>query len=1049
MMASPEYTNEQLNYFRICSVATDIFPEGLRGIFKQEWDHRYTTTLGKWEDTAQNGQDFYNGESSSNRRRNALLLATMINGKRIEWDCTMLFYAILYSDCIGGLNPTVQASVDDLRRFRNEDFAHMPQGNLTDSEFQIAINKVDAAFQVLGLSTTKIQLITKQTSFPTKELDNTHKIVTKLKNENAKLDTEKQVLEDQLQKEAPSFCVLPPAPSHSTIRRDKEVSDSKELLHEMKEANDTYLSTLYFSGNPGSGKSQLARQVDEKWYNSVITDDGTAAFVMTLNAKNSDTLLESFVTFAQKLKLPECAVTNIISSSTTKAEDKIRYLKSLIINKLYLYTTWLLILDNVVDLSLPHLPHPGSEEWKGGQLIITTQDTSSIPPSCSFVTHVSKSRGMEPSDAASLLASISGVSDKEMEITVAKEFDNQPLALASAATYVTLLRESRASPSFEWNNYLKKLREGKRRLTEDHLARINPSYPLPMTAALTLAVGRTIEADDVMKQAFNLLCLCSSEPLRLDILQIYISNSNEDLDSEEIAIKLQQCTLLLFEYQEDYTCIRLHQAVHDVIRTVCATLPDVDREERAYKAVMSFCKFLKINLPRNWEHNHFSTGSKPLVPHLNTLVKELNQVFSKTCSFVTEHEDISMLFDWVTKLAQICEHHCCFYTALDFLVISLKQVGPEHVQVALIYNNLGKVYQKLGDLQQAKQHYERSLALYMKQLAPEHVYVATTYNNLGVLHNDLGEMQQAKQHYERSLAIRLKQLGPEHVDVATTYNNLGVLHNDLGDLQQAKQHYERSLAIYLEQLGPEHVAVATTYNNLGRLHNDLGNLQQAKQHYERSLTIYLKQLDPEHVDVAKTYNNLGRLHNDLGNLQQAKQHLKRSLAIRLKQLGPEHVDVAKTYNNLGRLHNNLGELQQAKQHYERSLSIYLKQLGSEHVYVATTYNNLGRLHNDLFDLQQAKQHYERSLSIYLKQLGPEDIHVATTYYNLGLLHNDLGDWQQAKQHLERSLAIRMKQLGPEHLHVATTYNKLEQVYLHLDDLRGAKQDHVHCCCKIV
>ena len=65
----------------------------------------------------------------------------------------------------------------------------------------------------------------------------------------------------------------------------------------------------------------------------------------------------------------------------------------------------------------------------------------------------------------------------------------------------------------------------------------------------------------------------------------------------------------------------------------------------------------------------------------------------------------------------------------------------------------------------------------LKQLGSEHVEVTMTYNNLGRLHNDLGDLQQAKQHYKRSLAIRLKQLGPEHVDVATTYDNLGRLHN--------------------------------------------------------------------------------------------------------------------------------------------------------------------------------------------------------------------------------------------------------------------------------
>ena len=84
----------------------------------------------------------------------------------------------------------------------------MPQGKLTDPEFKVAINKADAAFQVLGLSTTKLRLIRKQTSFPTKELENTQKEVVKLKNEVAKLDTERQLLEDQLQKEAPSFCIV-------------------------------------------------------------------------------------------------------------------------------------------------------------------------------------------------------------------------------------------------------------------------------------------------------------------------------------------------------------------------------------------------------------------------------------------------------------------------------------------------------------------------------------------------------------------------------------------------------------------------------------------------------------------------------------------------------------------------------------------------------------------------------------------------------------------------------------------------------------------------
>ena len=132
----------------------------------------------------------------------------------------MLFYAILYSDCIGhGLHPVVESNIDDLRQFRNEEFAHMPKGHLSDPDFQIAIGRVYAAFQGLGLSTLQIQDIRNQRSFRTEELRNVLKKVDDLRQElqekGRKLqerakklqekEKERQVLEEQLHKEISSF----------------------------------------------------------------------------------------------------------------------------------------------------------------------------------------------------------------------------------------------------------------------------------------------------------------------------------------------------------------------------------------------------------------------------------------------------------------------------------------------------------------------------------------------------------------------------------------------------------------------------------------------------------------------------------------------------------------------------------------------------------------------------------------------------------------------------------------------------------------------------
>ena len=92
---------------------------------------------------------------------------------------------------------------------------------------------------------------------------------------------------------------------------------------------------------------------------------------------------------------------------------------------------------------------------------------------------------------------------------------------------------------------------------------------------------------------------------------------------------------------------------------------------------------------------------------------------------------------------------------------------------------------------------------------PDHVDVAISYHNLGVLHYNLGDLSQAKDYHDRALAIRLKKLGPDHVDVANSYNSLGIVHYNLGDLSQAKDYHDRARAIRLKKLGPDHVDVAT------------------------------------------------------------------------------------------------------------------------------------------------------------------------------------------------------------------------------------------------
>ena len=968
MATGSEYTEEQLNYFRICCITTDELTDGLRRTFKQEWDNRYASTLGEWKDKPQNGQDFKNKESLRNQARNQELLATMINGNSAEWDCTMLFYAILFSDCIGrGLNSVVRSNVDDLRKFRNQDFAHLPRGHISDSKLQSAIAKVQGAFQALGLSIVKIQEIRNQANFPTSYLN--------------KLKHEVKVLEDQLQSKITPFCILPPKPSHDIAARNDEVANITQKLKQLKENNESQVNFLYISGNPGSGKSQLAGLVAEQ-----IFEESTDAFVMTLDASNLDRLLDSYVSFARHLKCSEYSVTNTLNNKDLKTEEKIAYIKSLAGIKVELYDSWLLLVDNVVSIREMHAHLPfdtGNSHWSKGQLLITSQDTTYIPTHNSFIKQISVSKGMAPSDATSLLATISGIADDETAEKVAHALDYQPLALASAATFVKQLCDSKPSRHLGWRNFLEKLEEGQLENTETFLSNTNASYPYSMTTAIALAVEKSMLSDRVLKHAFNVIALCAPQPLNIDIVTNYIqkaeassdvSTGGEFKDKDVIGLRIRKSSLLLIEDDNCEVYVRIHQVVRDVIQRLIKQHSETDRFKAVHVAILSLNQFIVDTKTDDYTAN----GFRLLVPHLRFLSTQSESIFKEND---------------LTKDLKNC-------------IFNLKEY-PHY------FRRFGRICCVHFDLKDAKRYFQSCLDLTLQLLESEDYSVATAYGDLGVVLREQGDLKQAKEYLEHALVIRLQSFGPQHPDdLATCYNNMGLLLRDQGDLKQAMEHLKLALDIMVQTLGPQHPSVATSYNNIATVLREQDDLRQAKEYHERALHVMLQTLRPQHPDVATSYNNIANLLRDQGDLKQAKEYHEYALAIRVETLGPQHPDVATSHENLAAVLRDQGDLKQAKEYHECALAIRLQTLEPQHPDVASSYYNAALLLRDQGDLKQAKEYHERALAIRQQTLGPQHPDVASSYINLAAVLRDQGDLREAKEYHERALAIRQQSLGP-------------------------------------
>ncbi|BAY24038.1 TPR domain protein [Calothrix sp. NIES-2100] len=348
------------------------------------------------------------------------------------------------------------------------------------------------------------------------------------------------------------------------------------------------------------------------------------------------------------------------------------------------------------------------------------------------------------------------------------------------------------------------------------------------------------------------------------------------------------------------------------------------------------------------------------------------------------------------------------------------QVGDKQWQ-AFTLLGIGRIYEDLGDKQEALKFYNSSLPL-MKEVGDK-AGEATTLNNIGLVYYSLGDQQQALKFYNEALPLS-KEVG-DKAGEARTLNNIGGVYYSLGDKQQALKFYNSSLPL-MKQVGNK-AGEARTLNNIGLVYDSLGDKQQALKFYNSSLPL-MKQVGDK-AGEAVTLNNIGLVYDSLGDKQQALKFYNSSLPLS-QQVG-DKAQEARTLNNIGLVYYSLGDKQQALKFFNSSLP--LSQQVGDKAQEATTLNNIGSVYDSLGDQQQAFKFYNSSLPLR-KEVG-DKAGEATTLNNIGLVYYSLGDKQQALKFFNSSLPLS-QQVGDK-AQEARTLNNIGNVYNSLGDQQQA------------
>ena len=82
--------------------------------------------------------------------------------------------------------------------------------------------------------------------------------------------------------------------------------------------------------------------------------------------------------------------------------------------------------------------------------------------------------------------------------------------------------------------------------------------------------------------------------------------------------------------------------------------------------------------------------------------------------------------------------------------------------------------------------------------------VATSFNNIGIVYRKKGDLENALVQHQKALEIRTRVFGSDHPDVAASKENIGLVFEAMGKKSEAKQMFTEAAGIRRKVFGADH-----------------------------------------------------------------------------------------------------------------------------------------------------------------------------------------------------------------------------------------------------
>jgi tetratricopeptide (TPR) repeat protein len=450
------------------------------------------------------------------------------------------------------------------------------------------------------------------------------------------------------------------------------------------------------------------------------------------------------------------------------------------------------------------------------------------------------------------------------------------------------------------------------------------------------------------------------------------------------------------------------------------------------------------------------------------LAKERNAALAEAARTQRIQQFMRNLFDGADPDAGPA-HDLRVAAILDKGVLEAGALEKDPEIQAELYQHLGDIYRKLGDLSRAEELFQAALGKRRATAGGSSALVAETMGMLALLRADQAKLGEAEQLGREALEMSRRSLPPGHPTISEATEGLGRILEEKGEYAKAiplleeavrqrssAQHsaadragamYElanayfyagrykeaedlnqRVLRINREIYGDRHPRVAEVLVNLGAIQQDLGKYVESERFHRQALEITRGFFGENHYRTAAGFTLLARSLVFQKRYDDALPLLRRAVAVQERVFGPVHPKVASAVNELGTVALQKGDTNGAKGHFRRMLEIYRAVYPGGHYLIATATSNLASAYLAANDLTNAETLFRAAVDRFTRTLSADHPSTAIARVKLGRTLLRQRRFEEAEAQTIAGLEILSKQMNPSVSWLKSARTDLAEIY---------------------